>query len=101
MIRNEYFMTINIFILKGDLNGKIVVVRFFFCRVYICWAPCGGSNGCVFDNLDRLSHLTAKSKSNLINKDYLGTLDNCGFCCDGEHTTNLPAAAANSAIDCR
>ena len=23
-------MTINIFILKGDLNGKIVVVRFFF-----------------------------------------------------------------------
>ena len=31
----EYFMTINIFVLKGDLNGKIVVVRFFFCRVYI------------------------------------------------------------------
>ena len=28
-------MTINIFVLKGDLNGKIVVVRFFFCRVYI------------------------------------------------------------------
>ena len=27
-------MTINIFVLKGDLNGKIVVVRFFFCRVY-------------------------------------------------------------------
>ena len=23
-------MTINIFVLKGDLNGKIVVVRFFF-----------------------------------------------------------------------
>ena len=23
-------MTINIFILKGDLNGKIIVVRFFF-----------------------------------------------------------------------
>ena len=28
-------MTINIFVLKGDLNGKIVVVRFFFCRVYV------------------------------------------------------------------
>ena len=28
-------MTINIFVLKGDLNGEIVVVRFFFCRVYI------------------------------------------------------------------
>ena len=28
-------MAINIFILKGELNGKIVVVRFFFCRVYI------------------------------------------------------------------
>ena len=28
--QNEYFMTINIFVLKGDLNGKIVVVRFFF-----------------------------------------------------------------------
>ena len=27
-------MIINIFVLKGDLNGKIVVVRFFFCRVY-------------------------------------------------------------------
>ena len=27
-------MTINIFVLKGDLNGKIVVVPFFFCRVY-------------------------------------------------------------------
>ena len=23
-------MTINIYVLKGDLNGKIVVVRFFF-----------------------------------------------------------------------
>ena len=28
-------MTSNIFALKGELNGKIVVVRFFFCRVYI------------------------------------------------------------------
>ena len=28
-------MTINIFVLKGDINGKIIVVRFFFCRVYI------------------------------------------------------------------
>ena len=28
-------MTINIFVLKGDLNGKIVVVRFFFWRVYV------------------------------------------------------------------
>ena len=27
-------MTINIFVLKGDLNEKIVVVRFFFCGVY-------------------------------------------------------------------
>ena len=35
MIKTEYFITIYIFVLKGDLNGKIVVVRFFFCRVYI------------------------------------------------------------------
>ena len=28
-------MTINIFVFKGELNGKIVVVRFFFCRVYV------------------------------------------------------------------
>ena len=28
-------MTINIFVLKGDLNGKIVVVRFFFFVGYI------------------------------------------------------------------
>ena len=28
-------MTINTFVLKGDLNGKIAFVRFFFCRVYI------------------------------------------------------------------
>ena len=34
MITNEYFMTIYIFVLKGDLNGEIVVVRFFFCREY-------------------------------------------------------------------
>ena len=27
-------MIINISVLKGDLNGKIVVMRFFFCRVY-------------------------------------------------------------------
>ena len=30
MIRNENFMTINIFVLKGDLNWEIVVVRLFF-----------------------------------------------------------------------
>ena len=28
-------MIFSIFVSKGDLNGKIVVVRFFFCRVYI------------------------------------------------------------------
>ena len=28
-------MTINISVLKGDLNGKIVLVRYFFCRVYM------------------------------------------------------------------
>ena len=28
-------MTINIFVLKGDSNEKIEVVRFFFGRVYI------------------------------------------------------------------
>ena len=28
-------MTINIFVLKGDLNGENQVVRFFFCWVYI------------------------------------------------------------------
>ena len=33
-------MTINIFVLKGDLNGKIVVVRFFFCRVYFLLYIC-------------------------------------------------------------
>ena len=27
-------MTINTFVLKGDLNGKIVVVCFFLCWVY-------------------------------------------------------------------
>ena len=27
-------MTIDIFALKGELNGKILLVRFFFCRVY-------------------------------------------------------------------
>ena len=27
-------MTINILVLEGNLNGKIVVVRFFFCWVY-------------------------------------------------------------------
>ena len=30
LIKNEYFMTIDIFVLKGDLNRKFVVVRFFF-----------------------------------------------------------------------
>ena len=34
-IRNDYFMTIYIFVLKGDLNEKIVLVCFFFCRVYM------------------------------------------------------------------
>ena len=34
-------MTINIFVLKGYLNGKIVVVRFLFCRVYMSCAPHG------------------------------------------------------------
>ena len=33
-------MTINIFVLKGDLNGKIVVVRFFFCPVYTVSGQC-------------------------------------------------------------
>ena len=28
-------MIINIFVLKGDLNEKIVLVCFFFCRVYL------------------------------------------------------------------
>ena len=32
-------MAIYIFVLKGDLNGKIVVVRFFFCRVYFIVCP--------------------------------------------------------------
>ena len=32
-------MTIIIFVLKGDLNGKIVVMCFFFCRVYISRHP--------------------------------------------------------------
>ena len=32
-------MTINIFVLKGDLNGKIVVVRFFFVGYIIVTFP--------------------------------------------------------------
>ena len=28
-------MTISILALKGKLNGKILLLRFFFCRVYI------------------------------------------------------------------
>ena len=32
-------MTINIFVLKGDLNGKIVVVRFFFVGYIIVAFP--------------------------------------------------------------
>ena len=28
-------MTINVFVLKGDVTGKISVVRFFFCLVYL------------------------------------------------------------------
>ena len=27
-------MTINIFVFKGNINGKTVMVRFFFCWVY-------------------------------------------------------------------
>ena len=30
MIRNEYFLTINIFALKGDLNGKMGSGAFLF-----------------------------------------------------------------------
>ena len=35
-------MTINIFVLKGDLNGKIVVVRFFFLLGIDTMADFGG-----------------------------------------------------------
>ena len=45
-------MTINIFVLKGDLNGKIVVVHFFFCRVYIFLTCCPTS-----DKLLKLHHV--------------------------------------------
>ena len=45
-------MTIYIFILKGDLNGEIVVVRFFFCRVYDFES---GKN--ILDVCDTMMHL--------------------------------------------
>ena len=35
MLRNEYFMTINIFVLKGDLNGKNRSGAFLFFVGYI------------------------------------------------------------------
>ena len=64
-------MTINIFVLKGDLNGKIVVVRFFFCRVYewrgyrhfddITIYPRSGSQMCELDEI-----VANASKFNLI-----------------------------------
>ena len=37
-------MTINIFVLKGDLNGKIVVVRFFFLLGIVHLLPRASSN---------------------------------------------------------
>ena len=45
--QNEYFITFNIFVLKGDLNGKIEVVRFFFCRVYVNSLPSSGKLFCL------------------------------------------------------
>ena len=46
-------MTINIFVSKGGLNGKIVVVRFFFCWVY--------NNTVLKDSM--LNHCFLKKKS--------------------------------------
>ena len=47
-------MTINIFVLKGDLNGKIVVVRFFFCWVYMAQKE-GNS---ILVRVEKLLHLS-------------------------------------------
>ena len=33
LIKTKYFMTISILAFKGKLNGKILLLRFFFCRV--------------------------------------------------------------------
>ena len=39
-------MTINIFVLKGDLYGKIVVVRFFFFFFFFFFFLRGGGGIC-------------------------------------------------------
>ena len=52
----NYFMTINIFVLKGDLNGKIVVVRFFFCWVYVYTSGLSILMHCVISLPDATSY---------------------------------------------
>ena len=47
-------MTINIFVLKGDVSGKIVVVRFFFCRVYLAYFSLEYENALLPNNVDKL-----------------------------------------------
>ena len=55
-------MTINIFVLKGDLNGKIVVVRFFFVGYIkivasnaICGNILGSQNFGIREKIEALS----------------------------------------------
>ena len=55
-------MTLNIFVLKGALNGKIVVVRFFFCWVYIDIALLVG----VFPGLKPREHFFYTSNYQII-----------------------------------
>ena len=69
-------MTINSFVLKGDLNDKIVVVRFFFCRVYIfsqifvvvrCWVLyMSNANATALKNKMLGIHWFSDSKANQV-----------------------------------
>ena len=52
-------MTINIFVLKGDLNGKIVMVRFFF--VWYILLKIFASDGTTSTHYEHAQHLHAKS----------------------------------------
>ena len=37
LFKTKYFITISILALKGKLNGKILLLRFFSCRVYVMY----------------------------------------------------------------
>ena len=58
-------MTINIFALKGDLNGKIVVVRFFFCWVYINKVHLGTNSKWANKNTEKFHLISAYVKDHI------------------------------------